>query len=199
MVLMVSKLTGGTEEPLVPPVNFANVEDRVYRSGFPQPSNFAFLKTLQLRSIIYLCPEPYPKENLEFLKANNIRLYQFAIDGTKELSQDILRNFITETLKLLIDVRIHPVLIHCKQGKHRTGCVVGSLRKLQNWCLSSVLDEYKFHAGVKSRDTDIKFLEAYDVSYLRQSLQTSIYQYHGYGSKNEEDCYREKMRHTNLR
>ncbi|KAM0061679.1 putative protein-tyrosine-phosphatase [Helianthus debilis subsp. tardiflorus] len=169
-------------EPLVPPVNFADVEDGVYRSGFPQPSNFAFLQTLHLRSIIYLCPEPYPKENLEFLEAHNIRLFQFAIAGTKELSVDVLRDIITETLKLLIDVRIHPVLIHCKQGKHRTGCVVGSLRKLQNWCLSSVLEEYKLYAGVKSRDTDLKFLETYDVSYLQRSLQTMIYQYPGYGS-----------------
>ncbi|KAI3783753.1 hypothetical protein L1987_42839 [Smallanthus sonchifolius] len=174
----------GAGKSTVPPINFANVEDRVYRSGFPQPSNFPFLETLQLRSIIYLCPEPYPEENLEFLKANNIRLFQFGIDGTKELSIDVLRNIITEALNLLIDVRVHPVLIHCKRGKHRTGCVVGSLRKLQNWCLSSVLEEYKLYAGVKSRDTDLKFLETYDVSYLQQSLQTIIYQYHGHDSKN---------------
>ncbi|KAI3705977.1 hypothetical protein L1987_76228 [Smallanthus sonchifolius] len=174
----------GAGESTIPPINFANVEDRVYRSGFPQPSNFTFLETLQLRSIIYLCPEPYPEENLEFLKANNIRLFQFGIDGTKELSVDVLRNIITEALNILIDVRVHPVLIHCKRGKHRTGCVVGSLRKLQNWCLSSVLEEYKLYAGVKSRDTDLKFLETYDVSYLQQSLQTIIYQYHGYDSKN---------------
>lgn len=174
---------GGEEEIIVPPINFANVEDRVYRSGFPQPMNFRFLETLQLKSIIYLCPEPYPKENLEFLKEHNIRLFQFGIDGTKEPSVDVLRNIITEALTILIDVRIHPVLIHCKRGKHRTGCVVGSLRKLQNWCLPLILEEYKLHAGVKSRETDLKFLETYDVSYLRQCLHTVIYQYHGYGSK----------------
>ncbi|KAK1431510.1 hypothetical protein QVD17_07970 [Tagetes erecta] len=191
MVLMINKRNELIDDDgdninndcLIPPVNFANVEDQVYRSGFPQSSNFMFLQTLKLRSIIYLCPEPYPDENLEFLKAHNIRLFQFSIDGTKELSIDVLRNSITEALELLIDVRIHPVLIHCKQGKHRTGCVVGSLRKLQNWCTSSVLEEYKLYAGVKSRDTDLKFLETYDVSYLQQSLQTIIYQYHGYGSK----------------
>ncbi|XP_071711188.1 inositol diphosphatase DSP3-like [Rutidosis leptorrhynchoides] len=173
----------GVGEIIVPPINFANVEDRIYRCGFPQPSNFSFLQTLQLKSVIYLCPEPYPKENLQFLKEQNIRLFQFGIDGTKEPSVDVLRNIITEALTLLIDVRIHPVLIHCKRGKHRTGCVVGSLRKLQNWCLSSVLEEYKLYAGVKSRETDLKFLENYDVTYLRQCLETIIYQYHGYGSK----------------
>lgn len=43
---------GDAGERFVPPVNFANVEDRVYRSGFPQVSNFGFLETLELRSIM---------------------------------------------------------------------------------------------------------------------------------------------------
>lgn len=29
----------------------------------------------------YLCPEPYPEENLEFLQSRNIRLFQFGIEG----------------------------------------------------------------------------------------------------------------------
>lgn len=29
----------------------------------------------------YLCCEPYPQENLEFLRANNIKLLQFGIEG----------------------------------------------------------------------------------------------------------------------
>ncbi|KAJ9546078.1 hypothetical protein OSB04_025785 [Centaurea solstitialis] len=166
----------GDGESLIPPINFAKVEDRVYRSGFPQPSNFAFLETLQLRSVIYLCTEPYPRENLEFLKSHNIRLFQFGIDGTKEPSVDVLRSIITEALKVLIVLTSEFVF----RWQHRTGCLVGTLRKVQNWCISSVLDEYKIYAGVKSRDTDLKFLETYDVSYLRQCLQSIIYQY---GSK----------------
>ncbi|XP_075634116.1 inositol diphosphatase DSP3-like isoform X2 [Castanea sativa] len=66
---------------LVPPSNFSMVEDGIFRSGFPQPDNFPFLDTLNLRSIIYLCPEPYPEENLEFLQSRNIRLFQFGIEG----------------------------------------------------------------------------------------------------------------------
>jgi tyrosine-protein phosphatase SIW14 len=37
---------------LVPPSNFSMVEDGIFRSGFPQPCNFAFLDTLNLRSIM---------------------------------------------------------------------------------------------------------------------------------------------------
>lgn len=29
----------------------------------------------------YLCPEPYPEENLEFLRSQNIQLLQFGIEG----------------------------------------------------------------------------------------------------------------------
>ncbi|WP_342897124.1 hypothetical protein, partial [Thermoanaerobacter sp. CM-CNRG TB177] len=38
---------------LVSPNNFSAVEDNcIYRSGLPQPSNFPFLKSLNLRSIM---------------------------------------------------------------------------------------------------------------------------------------------------
>ncbi|CAB4265186.1 unnamed protein product [Prunus armeniaca] len=66
---------------LEPPINFSMVDEGIFRSGFPQPPNFPFLKTLQLRSIIYLCPEPYPEENLEFLRSQNIHLLQFRNRG----------------------------------------------------------------------------------------------------------------------
>lgn len=38
---------------LVPPINFSAVEDNcIYRSGFPQSSNFSFLQSLNLSSIM---------------------------------------------------------------------------------------------------------------------------------------------------
>ncbi|KAL9429544.1 hypothetical protein AB3S75_031366 [Citrus x aurantiifolia] len=177
---------------LVPPPNFSMVEEGIYRSGFPQSANFPFLQTLNLRSIIYLCPEPYPEENLKFLAAQNIRLFHFGIEGKTEPPVSIPKDTIMEALKILIDVRNHPVLIHCKRGKHRTGCLVGCLRKLQNWCLSSVFEEYRHFAGLKSRDTDLKFMETFNVMCLRQCLYSVIYQYQGYGSKKRRLLYREE-------
>lgn len=94
----------------IPPLNFSMVDNGVFRSGFPNVSNFGFLETLGLRSILsvldliwfcfmvvlfcqfliffflfcrYLCPEPYPEPNLEFLKSNGIRLFEFGIEGYK--------------------------------------------------------------------------------------------------------------------
>ncbi|CAN7009718.1 unnamed protein product [Brassica rapa subsp. trilocularis] len=142
---------------LAAPSNFSMVEDGIYRSGFPKPENFGFLTTLNLRSIIYLCPEPYTEENLKFLEANNIKLFQFGIEGKTDPPTLMPKDTVLDALKVLVDVRNHPILIHCKAGKHRTGCLVGCLRKVQSWCLSSVLEEYQKNAGLKWRQKGFEF------------------------------------------
>lgn len=161
------------EELFVPPLNFAMVDNGIFRSGFPDTANFSFLQSLKLRSILCLCPEPYPEANLEFLKVNGIRLFQFGIDGCKEPFVNIPEDTIREALKVVLDVRNHPLLIHCKRGKHRTGCLVGCLRKLQKWCLSSVFDEYQRFAAAKARVSDQRFMELFDISSLKH-ISTSF-------------------------
>ncbi|XP_052167914.1 probable tyrosine-protein phosphatase DSP4 isoform X2 [Oryza glaberrima] len=152
---------------LVPPLNFAMVDHGVYRSGFPDISNLPFVESLRLRSVLCLCPEPYPEANQEFLRAHGIRLFQFGIDGSKEPFVNIPEDRIREALKVVLDVANHPVLIHCKRGKHRTGCVVGCLRKLQRWCLTSIFDEYQRFAAAKARVSDLRFMELFDISSLK--------------------------------
>ncbi|XP_072999442.1 inositol diphosphatase DSP3-like [Typha latifolia] len=168
-------------ELLIPPSNFGMVDRGIYRSGFPGPDNFGFLDALKLRSIVYLCPEPYPEVSAEFVKARGIKLFQFGIEGSREPFVNIPQDSIAEALRVLLDIRNHPVLIHCKRGKHRTGCLVGCFRKLQNWCLSSVFEEYLRFAGDKARASDLKFIEMFDVSWMMQSIHGIIYRYHGCG------------------
>ncbi|CAK9184084.1 unnamed protein product [Ilex paraguariensis] len=155
------------EELYIPPLNFAMVDNGIFRSGFPDCANFPFLQTLGLRSIIYLCPEPYPDTNMEFLKSNGIELFQFGIEPCKEPFVNIPEGTIRKALKVVLDVKNHPLLIHCKRGKHRTGCLVGCLRKLQRWCLTSVFDEYQCFAAAKARVSDQRFMELFDVSSFR--------------------------------
>ncbi|KAL5199252.1 hypothetical protein ABZP36_020455 [Zizania latifolia] len=47
-------------------------------------ANFWFLKSLNLRSIVYLCPEPYPETNTEFLAKNGIKLHHEARERDKQ-------------------------------------------------------------------------------------------------------------------
>ncbi|MBA0748186.1 hypothetical protein Gogos_005033 [Gossypium gossypioides] len=52
--------------------------------------------------------------------------------------------------------------------QHRTGCLVGCLRKMQRWYLSSIFDEYQRFAGAKARVSDQRFIERFDVSSSRR-------------------------------
>ncbi|OMO84708.1 Protein-tyrosine phosphatase, SIW14-like protein [Corchorus olitorius] len=118
---------------LIPPLNFAMVDNGIFRSGFPDSANFSFIQTLNLRSIIYLCPEPYPDANNGFLKSNGIKLFQFGIESYKEPFVNIPEDTIREALKVVLDVRNHPVLIHCKRGKLKASAnVIFLLEEVKN-------------------------------------------------------------------
>lgn len=78
--------SGEEEDLLIPPDNFSMVEPGIYRSGFPGKKNFPFLKSLQLRTVLYLCPEEYPEANLAFLTAAHVQLMQYGVMGNKEAS-----------------------------------------------------------------------------------------------------------------
>ncbi|CAM6090848.1 unnamed protein product [Calypogeia fissa] len=159
---------GMLDDLIIPPLNFVMVDQGVYRSGYPNSKNLSFLQKLKLRSVIYLCPEPYPQANVEFLEKNSIQLFHFGIEGNKEPFVDIPEDVIHDALKILLDSKNHPILIHCNKGKHRTGCLVGCLRKVQNWSLTSIFDEYRRFAGTKVRMLDQQFIELFDISCFKQ-------------------------------
>lgn len=89
-----------------PPPNFAMVQSFIYRSSFPRPEHFMYLKSLGLRSVVYvsltasqivdradsvvlsrpcrtLTLEEYPEENLRFLEEQGIQLLQYGMPGNK--------------------------------------------------------------------------------------------------------------------
>ncbi|KAI9780879.1 MAG: hypothetical protein M1839_006506 [Geoglossum umbratile] len=147
---------------LAPPPNFSLVWSGVYRSSFPKVGHFEHLKSLRLKSILTLVPEEYPEANMAFMKANSIKHHQISMPGNKEPFVKIPPQAIKAALVVVLDRRNHPILIHCNKGKHRTGCVVGCLRKLQMWALSSIFQEYRDHSDLKARLLDEQFIDLFD-------------------------------------
>ncbi|KAI9801304.1 MAG: hypothetical protein M1833_002874 [Piccolia ochrophora] len=139
-------------------VNFAEVVPGIYRSGFPKSENFDHLKKLSLKTILTLVPEEYPASNVSFMQEHSIQHFQIPLPGKKEPFGKNVTESIDVALKLLLDRANHPILIHCNQGKHRTGCVAGCFRKLLAWDLLPVVSEYRLHAGLKVRDRDLQFI-----------------------------------------
>ncbi|WVF68470.1 hypothetical protein IAT40_003237 [Kwoniella sp. CBS 6097] len=152
------------EEDLVPPENFALVAPGVYRCGFPKKRNFGFMETLRLKTVLTLVLEDYPEANLEWCQSQDIQFMQFGIPGNKEPFDNIPEDVICSALVAIMDVRNHPVLIHCNKGKHRTGCLIGCIRRLQSWSLTSIFDEYRRFSSPKSRAVDQQFIDLFDIA-----------------------------------
>lgn len=158
-----SPLSLPMEQEVVPPENFSHVAGEIYRSSFPRVENFTFLQhRLQLKSILVLIPEAYPPENEEFLKQAGIQLFQVGMSGNKEPFVNIPSDLLTQALEIVLNPKNQPILIHCNRGKHRTGCLIGCIRKLQNWSLTMIFDEYRRFAFPKARALDQQFIEMYD-------------------------------------
>ncbi|KAF9097366.1 hypothetical protein BGX23_009069 [Mortierella sp. AD031] len=145
---------------LVPPLNFALVAPGVYRSGHPNKHNFPFMKKLGLKVIVQMSEEPYAPDLVEFLEQENIRRIHYKIEGNKEPFIEIDEEVIRSALVNILDARNHPLLIHCAKGKHRIGCLIGCLRKIQNWSMTSIFDEYRRFAGSKVL-ADQEFIEIF--------------------------------------
>lgn len=162
------KRSGLDHQNLCPPENFAPVVGQIYRSSFPQPANFPFVKRLRLKSVLCLIPEEYPQIHEEFFKEQGIKLFQMGMSGNKEPFVRIPHDTITEALKVVLNPENQPILIHCNRGKHRTGCLVGVLRRLQRWSLTIIFDEYRKFAAPKERPMDQQFIELYNDAEIRQ-------------------------------
>ncbi len=71
----------------------------------------------------------------------------------------------------LLDPKLQHVLLMDTGAGHRVGAVVGCLRKLQNWCISAILDEYRRYARDKARDSVEHFLELFDTDLVHVTVR----------------------------
>ncbi|CAE7577903.1 DSP1 [Symbiodinium microadriaticum] len=153
----------GAEEIKIAPENFSMVESGVYRSAFPRSKNMSFLESLQLKAVVSLVLEDYPEQLMDFYSRSGITLVTLGIEGNKGAFKGIDKHEFYNVIRIVMDPTKRPLLIHCNKGKHRTGCVIGCLRRLRDWAISSIVDEYILFAAPKPRVEDQKFIEAFSV------------------------------------
>jgi len=104
------------------------------------------------------------------MKENGIRLIQIGLRPNKEPFVEVQHDKIEKALLEMLDQRNHPMLVHCNSGKHRTGTLIGCLRKLQRWCLSAIFAEYIRFSSPKHRVLDQQFIELMSLKGFRRSL-----------------------------
>lgn len=151
--------------PLYPPPNFGCVDlHKVYRSSYPQDRNVDFVRSLGIRTVLTLV-ETEPTLGFQYMiEHDSIPWGKISIAANKDPSGKVATDMesICEAILFLLDSSNHPVYVHCNQGKHRTGCVIACLRKVQGWPTADIIEEYNTYAGLKSRPGDRALIKSFD-------------------------------------
>ena len=164
------------EAPRVyPPMVYGIVEPGIYRSNVPSEINFEFLQGLGLRNALYMSPELPTRALRTFFEATGVELLHLGLetwrpqdDGSNPMSVELMK----EALEFSLDATHHPLLLLCSSGLHHTGVLVGCLRRLQSWNLTSTLQEYSSFAGkYKSRQSDKQFIETFDLDLVSLPME----------------------------
>jgi tyrosine-protein phosphatase SIW14 len=148
-------------EAFVMPAHFGIVEPGVYRSAFPAPDSYPFLERLQLKTIVNFLSR-LPIEYDRFIRSREIGYHHLTVKGNKDHCEEMSRHKVNKAIGLMLDTRAHPLLMHCRSGKHRTGAVVGCVRMLQGAPLDAACAEYVQYCQHKQRDVDKQFIERFD-------------------------------------
>eukprot|EP00244_Chara_vulgaris_P005288 TRINITY_DN20_c0_g1_i1.p1 TRINITY_DN20_c0_g1~~TRINITY_DN20_c0_g1_i1.p1 ORF type:complete len:167 (+),score=17.65 TRINITY_DN20_c0_g1_i1:59-559(+) len=148
----------------LPPPNFGMVEDDLYRSGQPNELNFPFLERLRLKTVIYLSHEEPTNPFLNFLDDQDIEMVRPAgwDDQANNPASPISEEEVLSALQIILLPQNYPLHVMCNLGRHRTGTVIGCLRKLQRWNLTAIFEEYRRYAGSKVRLLNEQFIELFD-------------------------------------
>eukprot|EP00741_Cyanophora_paradoxa_P001038 tig00000455_g1000.t1 len=156
-----------TGSHFIPPPNFGMVEDDLYRSGQPNELNFPFLEKLNLKKIIYLAPDEPAPQFINFMDDQDITLHHLGSEGHSNPWKPISEQVVLEALDLILDPKNYPLMVMCNLGRHRTGTLIGCLRKLQRWNLTAIFEEYRRYAGSKVRLSNEQFVELFDTDLVR--------------------------------
>lgn len=145
--------------PTIPPPNYgAVIAHKVFRSAFPQDRNMEFLESLGVRSLLCFV-ETEPSEGYSnFVQTKGVSRFRVDISPNKEGKVKSSIDSICEALLIVLDAANYPLYIHCNQGRHRTGCVIACLRKVQGWPIEAITAEYETYANPKAREGDLELI-----------------------------------------
>lgn len=146
------------------------VEDyTIFRSSYPQDRNMEFIRTLDVRSILTLVETEASPAYIQWLGDFGIKQGKITVAPNKDAKEGKVASStsldsICEALLFAMDGANHPLWIHCNQGRHRTGCVVACLRKIQGMPIKEAIREYVAYASPKERPRDIAFIQSFEPS-----------------------------------
>jgi protein tyrosine phosphatase (PTP) superfamily phosphohydrolase (DUF442 family) len=139
--------------------NFGQINSHYYRGAQPEPSDYADLAALGIKTVIDLTRDGRIDEK-RLVEAAGMRFYRIPMTTTDRPSEAA----VTQFLKLVNDSANQPVYVHCQGGRHRTGVMTAVYRMTGDaWTADRAYQEmkqYKFE-GFPSHPTLKSFVFDY--------------------------------------
>lgn len=146
--------------------NLYQVNTELYRSEQPSNSEMEALEKLGLKTILNL--RQFHSDDDE-AKNTSLKLERVKINTWTISYEEVI-----ESLKI-IHKSEKPVLVHCKHGSDRTGCVVAASRMVfDGWTKEEAIKEFseeKFGFHDKYFPNILELLENIDIEELKKSIQ----------------------------
>lgn len=140
---------------------------KIYRGGLPSRLGWGILKKKGVKTIIQLT---YKRARSLKSSLEGMDLCHFPIMPFGTLDEELLLS----VLKVMTDVHLQPVFIHCFHGADRTGFFVALYRMVvEEWTAQEAISEMKRHGAHFWHQHLWKTLEEINVQRLRLLLKTS--------------------------
>ncbi len=134
-LLLTSNMNLADEKEVNPFKNFHKVDPNIYRSEQPSKKGMQFLKNKGIKTIINLRES---QKDDKKSKGLDFTLEHYPISTWK-----INENDLVSVLKIIKSAK-GPILIHCKHGSDRTGCIIAAYRIIfQQWTKEKALQELR--------------------------------------------------------
>ena len=158
-------------------MNFAAVEEDLYRAAIPTEINLPFLQQLNLKTVVLL--ENKGSEEIDpmvsfFFHDNNVEVVRIGEESRAPQDQGgqpikgkswqpMSEEVVLRAMQEMVNSTKYPLMVIDIFGKHRTGVLMACVRKLRRWSLASIFEEYRRYASGKRRLQNEQFIELFDV------------------------------------
>ncbi|MBI1836787.1 MAG: dual specificity protein phosphatase family protein [Flavobacteriia bacterium] len=150
---------------LTPLYNLYQVDENLYRSEQPTKEGMTALESLGIKSVVNV--RNLQNDQSEG-KGTQLNLYKKRIN-----TWTITYDEVIEALKI-IQKAPKPILIHCKHGSDRTGCIVAAYRMaFLNWSKEEAIKEFQLGGFGYHEDVFpnvLKLLREIDFTKLKKDL-----------------------------
>ncbi len=144
-------------------LNFARVNDTLYRGGQPEAEQFDKLHQMGIRTVV--CMRTFNTDRSR-VDASQMDLVHISFKGSHVEEEDVIA-----FLKVATDPAAQPVFVHCKLGADRTGLLIAVYRMVvEGWSRQRAIDEMYAMGYYDGWSNMLRYVKRVDVAKLRREV-----------------------------